>query len=391
MEEIDMEFGFTAEEESFRKEVCEFLDREVTDEVLNESLSRQGPGPHSRELLRKLGEKRWLCITWPEEYGGMNGTPVQRLILHDEMRYRLLYFSMVGGGMAGPTIMIHGSDELKKEYLPRIASGEIEFALGYTEPAAGSDLAALEIKAEDAGDEFILNGQKIFNTDAHFAEYHWLGARTDLDAPKHKGVSLMIVDLSSPGISIGPLHCLDGLRTNIVYYDDVRVPKRNLVGELNKGFYHIMDALAFERVFPIGEVRRLLDELVAYVKETKRNGKPLSQDPLVRQRIANAAAEIEVGNLLAYKVAWLIGKEIVPDYQAAMLKMYVTETRQRFADAAIQILKDYSQLTKDSKWAQFHGHMIGLYSEGFRGKIVGGTSEVQRIVISNRGLKMPRA
>jgi len=386
-----MNFGFTPEEEAFQKEVCEFLEREATEEVLAESLSRQGPGPHSRELLRKLGAKRWLCITWPEEYGGMNGTPIQRLILHDEMRYRLLYFSMVGGGMAGPTIMIHGSEEIKKEYLPRIASGEIEFALGYTEPAAGSDLAALEILAVEDGDDFVLNGQKMFNTDAHFAEYHWLGARTDPDAPKHKGVSLMIADLKSPGVTIGPLYCLDGLRTNMVYYDNVRVPKRNLVGDLNKGFYHIMDALAFERIFPIGEVRRLLDELVTYVKETKRNGIPLSQDPLVRQRIANAAADVEVGRLLAYKVAWLIGKEIVPDYQAAMLKMYVTETRQRFAEAAIQILKDYSQLTGDSKWAQFHGYMIGLYSEGFRGKIVGGTSEVQRIVISSRGLKMPRA
>jgi alkylation response protein AidB-like acyl-CoA dehydrogenase len=386
-----MNFGFTPEEEAFRKEVCDFLDKEVTDEVLSESLSRQGPGSASRQLLRNLGEKRWLCITWPEEYGGMNGTPVQRLILHDEMRYRLLFYSMVGGGMAGPTIMIHGSDELKKAYLPRIASGEIEFALGYTEPAAGSDLAGLEIQAVEDGDDFILSGQKMFNTDAHFAEYHWLAARTDPDAPKHKGVSLMIVDLSSPGITISPLWCLDGLRTNMVYYDNVRVPKSNLVGDLNRGFYHIMDALAFERIFPVGEVRRILDEMITYVKETRRNGRPLSEDPLVRQRIATAAAEVEVGNLLAYKVAWLIGQEIVPDYQAAMLKLYVTEARQRFAESAIQIMKDYCQLTGDSDRAQFYGHLIHLYSEGFRGKIVAGTSEVQRIVISNRGLKMPRA
>jgi alkylation response protein AidB-like acyl-CoA dehydrogenase len=200
----------------------------------------------------------------------------------------------------------------------------------------------------------------------------------------------MIADLHSPGVTIGPLYCLDGLRTNMVYYDNVRVPKKNLVGELNKGFYHIMDALAFERIFPVGEVRRILDEIVDYVKTTKRNGRPLSEDPLVRQRVANVAAEVEVGRLLAYKVAWLIGKEIVPDYQAAMLKLYVTEARQRFAEAAIEIIKDYSQLTEDSRLAQFHGYLIGLYSEGFRGKIVAGTSEVQRIVISNRGLKMPR-
>lgn len=384
-----MNFGFTPEEEAFRKEVCDFLDKEVTEEMVDGSYL-QKIGPEDRALLRKLGEKRWLCITWPEEYGGMNGTPVQRLILHDELRYRLIYYSMVGGGMAGPTIMIHGSDEIKKEYLPRIASGEIEFALGYTEPAAGSDLAALEIQAVEDGDDFVLNGQKMFNTAAHFSEYHWLGARTDPDAPKHKGVSLMISDLRNPGITISPLHCLDGYRTNMVYYDNVRVPKKNLVGELNRGFYHIMDALAFERVFPVGDIRRLLEELIKFTKETRRNGKPLSQDPLVRQRVANVAAEIEVANLLAYKVAWLIGKEIVPDYQAAMLKMYGTEVRQRFAEVAIQIIKDYSQLVKQSKGAQFRGDVIRLYVEGFRGKIVGGTSEVQRIVISSRGLKMPR-
>jgi hypothetical protein len=385
-----MDFGLSPEEQAFRKEVCEFLDKEVTKEVLKESLSRQGPGPHSRELLRKLGAKRWLCITWPKEYGGLGGTPLQRLILHDEMRYRLLFFSMVGGGMAGPTIMIHGSDELKKEYLPRIASGEIEFALGYTEPAAGSDLASLEIRAVEDGDDFVLNGQKVFNTDAHFAEYHWLGARTDPTAPKHRGISLMVVNLKSPGITIRPLYCLDGLRTNEVFYDDVRVPKKNLVGQKNRGFYHIMDALAFERIFPVGEIRRLFEEFVKYLKETKRNGKPLSKDPIIRQRMAEVAAEIEVGTLLAYKVAFLISKNIVPDYPAAMMKLYVTETRQRFAQAAVQILGDYAQLTKDSKWAQYQGYLIGLYSEGYRGKIVAGTSEVQRIVIANRGLDMPR-
>ncbi|MFC1896587.1 acyl-CoA dehydrogenase family protein [Thermodesulfobacteriota bacterium] len=385
-----MDFSFTPEEEAFRREVAEFLDRETTPEVLAEGDSMMGPGPAGRALLRKLGAKRWLCITWPREYGGMGGSSTQRLILQDEMAYRGLGFNLVGPNMAGPTILIDGSEEIKKEYLPRIASGEIEFALGYSEPNAGSDLASLEISAVEDGDDYVMNGQKIFNTDAHYAEYHWLGARTDPDATKHKGISLFVVDLKSPGITVRPLYCLDGMRTNEVFYDNVRVPKKNLVGQTNRGFYHIMTALAFERIFPTGGSRRLFENLVEYVKRANRDGKPLGEDPLIRQRMAEIAADIEVVTLLAYRVPWLIDQGIIPDYQAAMLKLYLTELTQRTAKLGLEIMKDYAQLTRDSKWAQFHGRVARVHCDGFRGTIVGGTSEIQRIVIANRGLNMPR-
>jgi len=385
-----MDFNFTPEEELFKKEVGEFLDQEMSPEVLAEGASLQGPGPAGRELLRKLGDKRWLCITWPRKYGGMDGTSTQRLILQDEMLYRGIRFTMVGPGMAGPTILIHGSDELKRDYLPRIAGGEIDFALGYSEPQAGSDLAALEIEAVEDGDAYVINGQKIFNTDAHYADYHWLGARTDPDARKHQGISLFIVDLKSPGITIRPLYCLDGMRTNEVFYDNVRVPKKNLVGDKNQGFYHIMTALAFERIFPTGGSRKLFEELVTYVRETKRNGKSLAEDPIIRQKIADMAAALEVAHLLAYRVPWLIDQGVIPDYQAAMLKLYITELNQRLADIGTEIVGDYAQLTQESKWAQMRGRMAGIYCEGFRGTIVGGTSEIQRIVIANRGLNLPR-
>jgi 3-oxocholest-4-en-26-oyl-CoA dehydrogenase alpha subunit len=385
-----MDFNFTREEEHFRLEVREFLDQEITPEIHAEKPALYGPGPAGRKLLRKLGEKRWLCITWPREFGGLGGTSTQRLILSDELLYRGVRYTMVGPTMAGPTILIHGSDALKQAYLPRIASGEIEFALGYSEPQAGSDLAALDIQAVEDGDDYILNGQKIFNTDTHYADFHWLGARTDPDAAKHKGISLFIVDLTSPGITIRPLYCLDGMRTNEVFYDNVRVPKKNLVGEKNLGFYHIMTALAFERVFPTGGSRRLFEELVEYVKAAKRNGRPLSEDPVLRQKIADMAADLEVANLLAYRVPWLIDKGVIPDYQAAMLKLYITELTQRMAKLGAEIMGEYAQLTQDSKWTQLHGRMAGAYCEGFRGTIVGGTSEIQRIVIANRGLNLPR-
>ena len=239
-----MNFRFSPDEERFRQEVRAFLDKEVTEGVLQEIDSGQGFGPHSWELLRKLGAKGWLTPSWPKEYGGLGLSHIYRFIIQEELDYYggLFIGRSTGASIAGPTILLYGSEEQKKEYLPRIARGEIEFALGYTEPQAGSDLAALEIRAVEDGEDYVMNGQKCFNTRSHFAQYHWLAARTDPNAPRHRGISLFIVDLSSPGITIRPMWTVGGTRTNEVFYDSVRVPKGNLVGEKNRGFYHIATA-----------------------------------------------------------------------------------------------------------------------------------------------------
>jgi len=384
-----VDFALSREEEAFRQEVRDFLNKEVTPEVIREAQSGLGWGSHTWELIRKLGEKRWLCPSWPKEYGGLGLPAIYRFIIHEELDYSEALLGgtvLVGANMAGPTIVLYGTEEQKREYLPGIARGEIEFALGYTEPEAGSDLASLEIRAEEGEDHYILNGQKLFNTRCHYAQYHWLAARTDPQVPKHRGISLFIVDLKSPGITIRPLWTLSGVRTNEVFYDSVVVPKKNLVGEKNRGFYYMMTALEFERVLSVGGMRRAFEEFVNYVKERP----DLKDDIFVRQKIAQIGTEIEVARLFVYRLAWLQTKRIVANYEAGALKLFASELWQKLANSAMEILGLGGQLQADSKWAPLNGRIERLCRESLFYTFAGGTSEVMRNIIATRGLGLPR-
>lgn len=386
-----MDFKFTPEEEKLRQEARTLFKTELTKEAQDAIAAHcSAPDPvYGRKLLQKMAVKGWICPTWPKEYGGMNSSEMVGFIIRDELTYAGGPHSLVGAKMAGPTILRFGSEALKKEYLPRIARGEIDMTLGYTEPQAGSDLAALEIRAEDKGDYFLLNGQKMFNTHAHFTEYHWLGARTDQNVPRHKGISLMIVDLKSPGITIRSMTTMMGAKTNEVFYDNVKVPKRNLVGEQNRGFYYIMTALEFERMFPPGVFLRLFDKLVEYTKKTKRDGKLLSKDPVIRQKLAEMAIELEAARLLYYQLAYILDKHQVPSHQSSMQKMFTTETGFRLADIATEVLGPRGQLQDGSKWAPFDGLAELLYRWEFIETVYGGTSEIQRNIIASKGLGLP--
>lgn len=212
------------------------------------------------------------------------------------------------------------------------------------------------------GKDFILNGQKIFNTGCHYAQYVLLAVRTDPSAPKkHQGISLLIVDMKTPGITLQPLWTMDGERTNAVFYDNVRVPQKNLIGEKNRGWYVLTTALALERNFPTGGVRRVFEDLVAYAKETKRSGEPLIKNPLVRQSLAQLKVEVEVARLLAYRVAWMASKGLIPQWQAPMLKLFVTELMYRLGNAGVQIMGLYGQLEEPSKWVPLRGWIEHLY------------------------------
>ncbi len=388
-----MDFKFTPEEEKLAKEVRDFLlsDPVLMREAAEEVDSHLGFGPASWKIVRKLGEKRWLAPTWPYEYGGMNATYLQRFIIHEEITYQGGPFGLVGAGMAGPVILRQGTEEQKKEYLPKIASGEIDFALGYTEPNAGSDLTALDIRAEDKGDYFLCNGQKVYNTSCHFAQYHWLGARTDPKAsPRHKGISLFVVDMKSPGITVRPLWTMMGGRTNEVFYEDVKVPKKNLVGKLNSGWYYIAEALNFERIYIIGRIRRTSDHIVHYAKETKSNGETLSKNPIIRQSLAEMDIELEIAYLLSARVAWLLDRGKIPDYEAAMGKMFATEVEARVANVVMRILGLYGQLQKGAKYAPFEGNFERHYRDSVRPTITRGSSEIMRNLVALRGLGLPR-
>ena len=278
-----MDFEFRPEEKRFRDEVHHFFLREK----INVSGAReewdggQGFGPHSWAIMKKIGARGWLCPSWPREYGGLELPFIYRYIIMEQMHHFLNWVSTVGAGMAGPVILNRGTEAQKKHYLPRIARGEIEFVLGYTEPNAGSDIASLVINAEDKGNYFIISGTKLFNTRAHFAQYYWLGARTADTEPFHKGISLFIVDLNSPGITIHAIWTVGGRRTNEVYFNNVQVPRNAMVGEINRGFYHIMEAVDFERISTVGGLERDFQELLGYVKEHR-----LGTNPINRQKLA---------------------------------------------------------------------------------------------------------
>ncbi len=383
-----MDFSFSAEEEKFKQEVEQFFiqEKEMAEGARKEWWeSGLGFGPCCWDLLHKLGDRGWLCPTWPRKYGGLELPYIYRYIIMDEMDYYAGLYNTTAVGMAGPVILAQGSEEQKNEYLLRIAKGEIEFALGYTEPQAGSDLAALDIRAEDKGDYFLINGQKMFNTRCHFSQYHWLGVRTKVAEKKHQGISLFIVDLKSPGISISPLWTIGNRRTNEVFYDDVKVPKNCLVGELNRGFYYIMEALTYERIFPLGGLRRQFEELVDYVKKIGKG-----KDPLVRQKLAELAIDVECVKLLSLKVAWMLNNDRVPTYESGMLKMCRTEVEHRLASIALQILGPFGQLSKGSRWSPLDGIFEQRYRDKLEFVIAAGTSEILKNVTAQRGLGLPR-
>lgn len=387
-----MDFQLTAEEAAFQKEVHEFFLQEVNDELSEEFSKGLGLGPLGWQFIRKLGAKGWLVPTLPEEYGGLNTSCMQRYIIMNELHYLFPEMMvLIGAAIVAPTLMIVGTEEQKKEYVLKVAKGEIEFALGYTEPNAGSDLASIGISAVEDGDCFILNGQKTFNTSCHYAQYHWLCARTERIVPKHKGLSLFIVPLDSPGITIRPMWIISGERTNEVFYDDVRVPKKNLVGQKNKGFYHMMVALNFERIFPYGHLQRAMEDLIRYVKETSRNGKLLAQDPLVRQKIAGLVTLVEVCQGMGYHVVWLLDQEKVPEYEASALKVFISEAEQQIASTGVSIMGMYGQLEPGSKYAPLKGWFERWYLSNTRRTIAGGTNEIQRNIIAQRGLGLPRS
>ncbi len=241
------------------------------------------------------------------------------------------------------------------------------------------------MRAVDAGDHFIVNGQKVFNTATHYADCHWLGARTDTTVPQHKGISLFVVPLTSPGITIQPIWTMDGGRTNAVYYDDVKVPKANMVGEINRGWYHIAAALDFERNYSTGHIKRAIERLAEHVAAS-----PLKDDLSVRRTLADLAVETEVAYLFASRVAYMIDKGFVPNYEAAMVKLFASELENRLAQAGMEMLGLYSQLRWNSDRAPMGGWVDHWYLSTKRSLIVRGTSDVMRNIIALRGLGMPR-
>jgi alkylation response protein AidB-like acyl-CoA dehydrogenase len=317
---------------------------------------------------------------------------MQQFVLNEELALNRVPRPMhliIGLGMAGPTIIVHGSDEQAQRFLPAIARDEMVWCQGFSEPGAGSDLASLQTRAVQDGDDFVINGQKIWTSYAHRADWCILLARTDPDAPKHRGISYFLVDLHSPGITIRPLVSMPGSHTfNEVFFDNVRVPRTNLVGEINRGWYAATTTLDFERsgIRMVMPAVRMLDDILDFARA--QGGRLPSP---VRHRLAELKIEVETGRLLSYRVAWLQSSGLVPNYQASIAKLYGTELQQRLANAGLHLLNAAGQFRPGAPNHRLARRLESYYLHAVALTIAAGTSEVQRSIIAIRGLGMPRA
>ena len=389
-----MEFKFSAEDQAFRDEVRGFIrehwgsgeDMEMGEDDSN--LAKV------RSFEKKLAERGWLTMAWPKEYGGASAGFIQQMIFREECAYHNAPGSGGQGiNMIGPCIMVHGNENQKKEYLPSIANADVVWCQGFSEPGSGSDLASLQTRAVADGDDFVLNGQKIWTSGAHYADWIHVLARTDPDAPKHRGITYFLVDMKTPGISVRPIQQMHGRSGfNETFFENVRVPRSQVLGEINRGWYAAATTLDFERsgVGRFASGLRSLESLTQFCRETSIGGTKLASKPEVRMKLAELQIEHEVGRYLAYRVSWMQGAGRIPNYEASMSKMYGSELTQRLGQAGVNIMGLYGGLYEGSKWAPLEAKMQVMYLSSVSATIAAGTSEIQRNIMATRGLGLPR-
>jgi alkylation response protein AidB-like acyl-CoA dehydrogenase len=348
-------------------------------------------------MARDLGEKGWLMLPLPEKYGGLNASPVVQMIFNETAGYyRAPGVDVFGVKMIGPVIHAMGNEEQKKAHLAPIARGEIFWCQGWSEPDAGSDLAALSTTAVRDGDHYIVQGQKIWTTGAHRADWIFLLVRTDPEARRSAGLTFLLADMKTPGISVDPIHMMDGHHSfNQVFLDDVRIPARNRIGEENQGWKVAKAISNFERtgVLPVGFIERELEDVIAYCKETACRGQRLIDDSFIRNRLADLAAEIEAARALYYRIACLheTGEFIESMALSSAAKVFTAELYQRLVYTACDIMGLFSQVKQGSKWAVLKGAFERNYQNCLGENIAAGTSEIQRNIIAWTALGLPRA
>jgi alkylation response protein AidB-like acyl-CoA dehydrogenase len=391
-----MDFEFTPEQLDFVKEVEEFLDANDDPEVFDvtrENMAQIVDTPLRRQFMAKVGEQGWLGITWPEQYGGKQGEGIYEYLLNEALAARGGPQIGKGVGIIGKTIISHGSEGLKQEFLPKILRNEVEFAVGYSEPNAGSDAASMQLKATKVDGGWNLNGQKTWTTSAHFADWYWVGARTDPDAVKHFGITLFLVPMNHPNITIKEIWTMGDERTNEVYLDDVFVPDEYVVGELNKGFQYISEALDLERftLFTYSPIAQRLDLLTEYVKHATRDGEPLKDDAVTRSTIAQLHTQAEVARVLGLKFVFASSQGgSPPTSEASEYKLFTTEYSRRLANASMDIGGPGAQLRVRDEDAPMVGRAESTYRYTVIDTIGGGASEIQKNIIARRKLGLPK-
>lgn len=392
-----MDFEFSDTEKAFAEEVEKFLDEHATPDVADvcrENMAQIVDTPERRAFMKKLSERGWLGMTWPKELGGKELPGVYEYILNEALARRGAPQIGKGVGIIGKTLIRHGSEKLKKEFLPKIIGAEIEFAVGYSEPNAGSDAANMQLRAEKVDGGWKLNGQKTWTTSAHFADWYWVGARTDPDKSKHDGISLFLIPMDHPGLEVRPLPTIGDEITNEVFFNDVFVSDDYLVGERGRGFRYISEALDLERftMFTFSPIEQRLEELIDYVRSEERDAEPLREDPHLRKTIAQLATQAEVARVLGLRfvaaASSVTGKP--PTVEASEYKLYATQLSQRIANAMADTAAPGSQLRVKTPDAPMRGRCDMTYRYSVIDTIGGGASEIQKNIIARRKLGLPK-
>jgi len=386
--------GYTDDQEKLRHELRTYYEKLLTPEVEAELAVSRGVGPALRRVVRQMGEDGWLGIGWPVEYGGQGRSAIEQFVFFDESMRAGAPVPMLTINTVGPTIMQFGTDEQKDDFLPRILKGEIHFCIGYSEPGAGTDLASLKTTALRDGDEYIINGQKVFTSLAGGADYIWLAARTDPEAKKHKGISMFLIPMSTPGISITPMSLLSEHDINHTYFDDVRVPASCLVGGENQGWTLITNQLNHERVTlcSSGVIEGLLAEVQRWAQDNRlADGRRVIDQEWVRLNLARVRARLEFLRLINWKVAWTATQGHLDVADASSTKVFGTEFYLEAFRLLFEIVGQRGYLRDGSPDAVLHGRLERFYRSLLILTFGGGTNEIQRDLIATFGLGFPRA
>jgi alkylation response protein AidB-like acyl-CoA dehydrogenase len=383
-----MYIDLTPEERAVRDHLRAYLADLITDELLAEVQGTEGGGPLYTKALKQLGKDGWLGVGWPVEYGGRARPAIEQFLFFDEVQRAGFPIPFLTLCTVGPTLMKFGTEEQKGQFLPPILRGELHFAIGYSEPGAGTDLASLATKAVKDGDTYVVNGQKVFTSLAEYADVIWLAVRTDPAAPKHKGISILMVDRHAPGVSITPIHTLGGNRTNVTYLEDVRVPISRRVGRESEGWRLITTQLNHERVALLapGPVARFVEETTAWAKSTGA-----IRTPWVQENLARATARIEALRLLAWRQAWNVGKDRLDPAESSTVKVFGSESFVSIYQWLLEVLGPPGALKRGSAGALLRARLEMYYRTTLVLSFGGGTNEIQRDLIAQLGLGMPRA
>jgi 3-oxocholest-4-en-26-oyl-CoA dehydrogenase alpha subunit len=389
-----MEIGYTPEQLGMQQELRAYYEKLLDPATVAELHESHAVGEAPRRIWKQMCADGWAGIGWPKEYGGQGRSAIEQFIFFDESMRAGAPVPMLTLNSVGPTIMAFGTDEQKADYLPRILSGDIHFCIGYSEPGAGTDLASLKTRAVHDGESYIINGQKMWTSLSSDADYCWLACRTDPDAAKHKGISMILVPMDTPGITLSPLNLLGTHDINAVFFEDVVVPAANVVGGENHGWKLITNQLNHERVtlFASGVMDRALTEVTQYAQETKlSDGRRVIDQPWVQYNLAKLQAKVEVVRLMNWQVAWEATQGVLDIGHCSALKVYGSQLNMEGYQLLMEILGPVSYLEPEAPGAVLRSRL----QQGTRGSIIltfgGGVNEMQRDLISQFTLGLPRA